>query len=148
MLQFTIKTFESISATEVYKILRLRSEVFVVEQDCVYQDIDNLDQKAYHVTGYKNDLLIAYARIFKPGDYFNYSSIGRVLVKKRERYLQYGHQLVDVSIRYITENLQEREILISAQTYLLKFYNTHGFRQQGDEYLEDGIPHIKMLRTS
>ena len=146
MVEFSIKTFSELSSTEVYEMLQLRSEVFVVEQDCVYQDIDFKDQKAIHVLGYKQEQLIAYSRIFDSGDYFKYPSIGRIVVKEEERKFKYGHELVDTSIQYILRNFEEKRILISAQTYLTKFYNSHGFLQQGEEYLEDGIPHIKMLR--
>ncbi len=145
MIVFSIKTFDEISAVEMYEMLRLRSEVFVVEQDCVYQDIDNKDQKAFHVFGYKENELIAYSRIFDSGDYFELPSIGRIVVKENQRKFKYGYQLVEESIKCITDNFEEKSILISAQTHLIKFYNSLGFIQQGEEYLEDGIPHIKML---
>ncbi|MFY0602387.1 MAG: GNAT family N-acetyltransferase [Flavobacteriaceae bacterium] len=147
MVQFSVKTFNELTAVEIYEMLRLRSEVFVVEQDCVYQDIDDKDQKAFHVLGIKEDKIIAYARIFKSGDYFTLPSIGRIVVKEEERQFKYGYQLVEASIQYIIKNFKEKSILISAQKYLLKFYNSLGFIQQGEEYLEDGIPHIKMLRN-
>ena len=148
MISFSVKTFSELSSTEIYEILRLRSEVFVVEQDCVYQDVDNKDQKAFHVIGYKEDAIIAYARIFDSGDYFKLPSIGRIVVKKEQRQFKYGYQLVETSIQYILNNFVEKDILISAQTYLTKFYNSLGFEQQGEGYLEDGIPHIKMLRKA
>ena len=148
IMEFIIKTFSELTTEELYQILRLRSEVFVVEQDCVYQDIDNKDQISYHVLGLKENELVAYSRIFDSGDYFSKPSIGRILVKESERKFNYGHQLVDTSIQFILDNFKEKDILISAQTYLLKFYNSHGFIQEGKEYLEDGIPHVKMLRTS
>ena len=147
MVEFSVKTFNEITADEMYQMLRLRSEVFVVEQDCVYQDIDNKDQKAFHVFGFKNEELVAYSRIFDSGDYFDLPSIGRIVVKEEERQFKYGYKLVDQSIQYILKNFIEKSILISAQTYLLKFYNSLGFIQQGEEYLEDGIPHMKMLRS-
>ncbi|MEQ6124450.1 GNAT family N-acetyltransferase [Pseudotenacibaculum sp. MALMAid0570] len=148
MIDFVVKEFTELTAVEIYQMLRLRSEVFVVEQNCVYQDIDSKDQKAYHVLGYKNNILIAYARIFDSGDYFQLPSIGRILVQEEERKFKYGYELVAHSIQFIQNNFREKSILISAQTYLLKFYNSLGFIQQGEEYLEDGIPHMKMLRTS
>ena len=141
-----VKSFSELNTTELYSILQLRSEVFVVEQDCVYQDIDFKDQKALHVLGYKNDVLIAYTRIFKPEDYFNNSSIGRVLVKETERKFNYGHQIMKASIKAIKEYYKVDKITISAQKYLKKFYESHGFYQVNDEYLEDGIPHIRMDR--
>ena len=148
MVNFTVKTFQELSSTEIYEMLQLRCEVFVVEQDCVYQDVDNKDQKAFHVLGYKDEVLVAYSRIFDKGDYFDLPSIGRIVVKEEERKFKYGHELVATSIDFVLKNFQEKDILISAQTYLTKFYNSHGFKQQGEEYLEDGIPHIKMLRKS
>lgn len=144
---FNIKKFKELSTHELYAILQLRAETFVVEQDCVYLDLDNKDQKAYHVLGVLDTKIVAYARIFKPGDYFLESSIGRIVVKKDFRKLQYGYQLVENSIQFIEKNLQENNILISAQSYLFKFYSSLGFTQIGEEYLEDGIPHIKMLRN-
>ena len=144
---FTIKRFNELSTHELYVILQLRSEVFVVEQDCVYQDLDNKDLDAYHVLGVLDKEIVAYARIFKPGDYFLESSIGRIVVKKEFRKFQYGYKLVENSIQFIENNLQQNTILISAQSYLTKFYNSLGFIRVGEEYLEDGIPHIKMLKT-
>ncbi|MCF6169018.1 GNAT family N-acetyltransferase [Lutibacter sp.] len=146
MLKILIKSFSELTTKELYKILQLRSEVFVVEQNCVYQDIDAKDQKALHVIGYKNNNIIAYTRIFKPGDYFLEASIGRVVVKQTERKFNYGHQIVKASIKAIKTNFKETTIKISAQTYLKKFYESHNFKQIGDEYLEDGIPHIAMIK--
>ena len=143
---FTIKKFNELSTHELYTVLQLRAEVFVVEQDCVYQDLDNKDLDAYHVLGVLDTKIVAYARIFKPGDYFLESSIGRIVVKKEFRKFQYGYKLVVNSIQFIENNLQQNKILISAQSYLSKFYNSLGFTQVGEEYLEDGIPHIKMLK--
>ena len=143
---FTIKKFNELSTHELYAVLQLRAEVFVVEQDCVYQDLDNKDLDAYHVLGVLDTKIVAYARIFKPGDYFLESSIGRIVVKKEFRKFQFGYQLVVNSIQFIENNLQQNKILISAQSYLSKFYNSLGFTQVGEEYLEDGIPHIKMLK--
>lgn len=144
---FTIKRFNELSTHELYAVLQLRAEVFVVEQDCVYQDLDNKDLDAYHVLGVLDTKIVAYARIFKPGDYFLESSIGRIVVKKEFRKFQFGYQLVVNSIQFIENNLQQNKILISAQSYLSKFYNSLGFTQVGEEYLEDGIPHIKMLKS-
>ena len=146
-MEFVVKKFNELSIKELYAILQLRSEVFVVEQDCVYQDIDYKDQKAFHVLGIKEEKIIAYARIFNSGDYFSKPSIGRIIVKENQRKYKYGFQLVEESIQYIEDNFIEKIILISAQTYLTKFYNSLGFIQQGEGYLEDGIPHIKMLRN-
>ena len=135
-----IKEWSELSTIETENIFSLRSEVFVVEQECVYQDIDGKDQKAKHVLGKKNSEIIAYARIFKPGDYFKEASFGRAVVKKSERGKGIGHELVVNSIK----NIPEDEIKISAQSYLKGFYGKHGFVAKGEEYLEDGIPHTAM----
>lgn len=147
-MNFTTKYFSELTTTELYQILQLRSEIFVVEQDCVYQDVDFKDQKALHVFGKKNDKIIAYTRIFKPGDYFENASIGRVVVVANQRKFGYGHQIMKVSIEAIQKHFKVDEITISAQKYLQKFYESHQFKQIGEEYLEDGIPHIKMDRVS
>ncbi|MCL7752540.1 GNAT family N-acetyltransferase [Polaribacter sp. Z022] len=143
-MKFFIKSFSELNTTELYNILQLRSEVFVVEQDCVYQDVDYKDQKSLHIFGYKNDKIVAYTRIFKPGDYFKNSSIGRVVVAASERKYGYGHKIMIASIKAIKTHFNVDEITISAQKYLKKFYETHQFKQVGEEYLEDGIPHIRM----
>jgi len=146
-MRFQIKQFSKLSLSELYQILQLRSEVFVVEQDCVYQDIDFKDQKALHILGFKNDRIIAYTRIFKPDDYFENASIGRVVVKENERKFGYGHELMKVSIEAIKSKYHQDKITISAQLYLKKFYESHGFTQIGEIYLEDGIPHIRMVKN-
>ena len=136
-----IKEWAELSPNEVENIFSLRSEVFVVEQDCVYQDIDGKDQKAKHVLGKKNNEIVAYARIFKPGEYFKEASFGRAVVKKTER----GKGVGDELVKNCLENITEEEIKISAQSYLKGFYGKHGFKAEGKEYLEDGIPHTAMF---
>lgn len=145
-MNFRVKKFNELTTSELYEILQLRSEVFVVEQDCVYQDIDFKDQKALHVIGTKEDKIIAYTRLFNSGEYFDTPSIGRVVVKDTERKFGYGHNLIKASIQAIFDNYSENKITISAQTYLQKFYESHGFKQVDEGYLEDGIPHIKMVK--
>ena len=146
-MNFITKTFQELTTTELYQILQIRSEVFVVEQDCVYQDVDGKDQKAIHVFGVKNDKIVAYTRIFKPGDYFENASIGRVVVEEKERKFGYGHDVMKASIKAIQEHYNQINITISAQVYLQKFYESHGFIKVGEEYLEDGIPHIRMDKS-
>jgi len=146
-LQWKIKRFETLSVSELYKLLQLRSEVFVVEQNCVYQDIDGKDEKALHVLGYYNGDLAAYSRLFNKGYYFEESSIGRVVVSPKYRDKKFGHDLMRVSIAAIRENFNETAITISAQEYLKKFYESHGFIQTSEMYLEDDIPHIQMKRS-
>lgn len=147
MIEIKVKSFQELTPQELYDLLQLRSEVFVVEQDCVYQDIDGKDQKALHVIGYKNETIAAYTRIFKPGYYFNEASIGRVVVKASERHHQYGYDIMKASIKAIKTHYEVSRIKISAQTYLKRFYNNLEFFEVGEEYLEDGIPHIGMIRT-
>ncbi|MDG1245939.1 MAG: GNAT family N-acetyltransferase [Polaribacter sp.] len=146
-MDFYIKSFSELNTNELYQILQLRAEVFVVEQDCVYQDLDGKDQKSLHVFGTKNNKIIAYTRIFKPGDYFKNASIGRVVVVASERKFGFGHDVMKASILAIKNYFKEDIITISAQVYLKKFYESHGFYQVGKDYLEDGIPHIEMLKN-
>ena len=146
MIEIKVKSFEALTKQELYNLLQLRSEVFVVEQDCVYQDIDEKDEKAFHVLGFKNNKIIAYTRIFKPGDYFDNASIGRVVVAKNERQFRYGYNIMEASIKAIKDHFNETFILISAQCYLKKFYTNLGFKVIGQEYLEDDIPHIAMVK--
>lgn len=142
----TVKSFKELTTKDLYAVLQLRSEVFVVEQDCVYQDVDGKDFEAFHVLGYKDNNLVAYTRFFKSGDYFKDASIGRVVVKKSERKHKYGYVIMQESIAAVKEHLQETTIKISAQKYLLKFYTNLGFKEEGDVYLEDGIPHMVMYK--
>lgn len=146
MIQTVVKTFNQLTTNELYDLLQLRSEVFVVEQDCVYQDIDGKDQKALHVLGVKNDKVVAYARVFGPGDYFEEAAIGRVVVKQNERKFKYGYDIMKISIEAVDFYFKVTTIKVSAQTYLKSFYNRLGFKQIGEEYLEDGIPHIAMIK--
>lgn len=146
MLEFKIKRFNELSIQELYEILQLRSEVFVVEQNCVYQDIDGKDEKALHVLGYYEEVLVAYSRLFAPGLYFENASIGRVIVKEVFRDKKFGHDLMKISIETIKQIFDTHFITISAQQYLKNFYESHGFVQTSQMYLEDDIPHIEMKR--
>ena len=142
-----IKPFSDLTKEELYNILSLRSEVFIVEQNCAYQDIDQKDQFALHVFLKKNNQIIAYTRIFKPNDCFEYSSIGRVVVLKKERASKIGSQIMSFSIKKIEEIFNETKIKISAQKHLISFYEKLGFIAIGEVYLEDGIPHIAMIKN-
>jgi ElaA protein len=146
MLETQVKTFSELSLQELYRILQLRSEVFVVEQDCVYQDLDGKDEKALHILAIKNNQIVAYTRLFKPGDYFEESSIGRVVVAKNERAFKYGYDIMKASIEVIENQFKEHKIKISAQAYLKSFYKNCGFKEIGEVYLEDDIPHIAMIK--
>jgi ElaA protein len=141
-----IKKFEEFSNIELYNLLQLRNEIFVVEQECAYQDIDGKDFLALHIIGYKKNELVSYARCFPPGTYFSEASIGRVLVKESFRGTNCGQSILKASIKAISTHYNTETIKISAQTYLRKFYESFGFKQEGREYLEDGIPHISMTK--
>ena len=145
-MNVVIKKFNDLSPLELYEILQLRSEVFVVEQDCVYQDIDGNDQKALHIIGTIENKIIAYTRCFRPGDYFKEASIGRVVVKESQRKFKRGNQIMNNSIKVINDHYKTKIIKISAQCYLNKFYTNLQFKSIGEKYLEDGIPHVAMLR--
>ena len=144
--KWKIKPFEALSVAELYSVLQLRSEVFVVEQNCVYQDIDGKDAKALHLFGEYEDEIVAYARLFKPNDYFENASIGRVVVSQNHRDKKWGYDLMQQAIKAIQENYNETKITISAQLYLQKFYESLGFVKTSDVYLEDDIEHIEMRK--
>ena len=143
-IEWVKKKWSEVSLEELYSVLRLRSEVFVVEQDCVYQDIDNKDQTAIHLLGYINKELIAYSRLFNEGDYFKETSFGRAIIKKEKRGQGYGDELVKESLKTIKNYYGNKKVKISAQAHLKTFYSKHAFIAKGKEYLEDGIPHVSM----
>ncbi len=145
-LEWKIKRFNELSLDELYNLLRLRSEVFVVEQNCVYQDIDNKDAKAIHLIGQLENEIIAYARLFAAGDYFEDASIGRVVVAQKNRDEKHGHTLMREAIAAVQAYFKTQKITISAQLYLQKFYESHGFVVVSEVYLEDDIEHIRMTR--
>ena len=144
-MKIIVKNFNELTINELYQILRLRSEIFVVEQNCVYQDIDDKDQKALHVFLNDKDKIVGYARLFNAGNYFDQASIGRVAVQEKHRDLHLGHLLIKESIEAIKTYFHTSKITISAQKHLKNFYQSHQFVKIGEEYLEDGIPHIKMI---
>ncbi|MCF7925983.1 MAG: GNAT family N-acetyltransferase [Candidatus Izimaplasma sp.] len=141
-----IKHYDMLTKSELYAILKLRNEVFIVEQTCPYQDIDMLDQKSYHAYYKKNDEIIGYARLIDPNVvYPNSLAIGRVLVKHSYRNQGYAKKLMRKLMSFAFETYKETRITISAQSHLLKFYQTLGFKKISDPYLEDNIPHVKMI---
>lgn len=144
-MQVEVKTFEQLGAEELYKLLQLRSEIFVVEQECVFLDLDDKDQAALHVLGWEGSVLAAYARIFGPGDYFKEASIGRVAVREGFRGTGLGIHIMKECIQAVKHRFGHVNIALSAQKYLQQFYTDLGFLTEGKEYLEDGIPHIRMV---
>jgi ElaA protein len=145
-IQWKIKSFETLSVNELYDNLRLRSEIFVVEQNCVYLDLDGKDKQALHLFGEFEGKIVAYSRLFKPGISFENASIGRVVVDVNYRERKWGHELMREAIAQIQLHFGESKITIGAQLYLKKFYESHGFVQTSEMYLEDDIPHIEMKR--
>ncbi len=145
-LQYVIKSFDQLSIYELYGLLRIRQEVFVVEQNCPYQDLDDKDQKAHHIIAYHDDKIVAYTRLLAPGaSYPDYSSIGRVVNDQEYRGKGIGKVIMKVSIEKTKELYPHHPIKISAQTYILDFYSSLGFVAIGEEYLEDDIPHRGMI---
>ena len=145
-IQWEISRFEALSLIELYDVLQLRSEVFVVEQNCVYQDIDGKDYKAMHLLGKYEGKVVAYARLFKPGDYFEEASVGRVVVGTAYRDKKWGHDLMREAILGIENHFETTKITISAQLYLQKFYESHVFVATSEVYLEDDSPHNQMKK--
>lgn len=141
------KLFDELTAKELYQIIQLRNEVFVIEQNCIYQDADGKDLKCGHLWATINDEVVAYSRIVPKGiSYDNEPSIGRVVSSDKVRGMGLGKQLIEYSIQTIENRLFTSSIRISAQFYLKAFYESFGFEQVSEEYLEDDIPHIEMLR--
>lgn len=146
MISWIVKPFSALTPDELYNILRLRSEVFVVEQDCVFQDMDNKDQQSWHLMGWEDDVLVAYTRLVPPGVSYPQPSIGRVITSKLVRKNGTGKLLMQKSIEELVHLFGESPIRIGAQLYLKKFYSSFGFEQSSDVYDEDGIDHIEMIR--
>lgn len=144
-LHWTLKKFEALTTVELYKILQLRTAVFVVEQHCVFQDMDNNDQASWHLCAWHNNEPVAYTRLLPPGISYKEASIGRVLSSKAVRGKSIGKELMQRSIEGIHELFGRAPIKIGAQLYLKNFYEGFGFKQVSDIYLEDDIEHIKML---
>lgn len=148
MIVWNIKSFEELSSSELYQILKARIDVFVVEQNCPYPDCDNYDQKAIHLWAEENGEILAYCRIFDKGIKYSEASIGRVLTTNAGRGKAIGKQLMKYAVETIENRFHTPGIRISAQDYLIQFYSGFGFEDTGKKYLEDDIPHTEMLRTS
>jgi len=147
MPTWQLSTFERLDVRSLYALLRLRSEVFVVEQACLFQDMDGLDAQALHLLGWQQGELIAYARCFPPGVAFSEASIGRVVTHGTARGTGWGHRLVDEALRVVATQWGAQPVRIGAQARLRKFYEGHGFVDLGLPYVEDGIDHLEMLWT-
>lgn len=145
-IKWVCKTFNDLSPEELYSILQLRSEVFVVEQNCVYQDMDDKDQQSYHFMGFIDNKLVAFTRLMPPGLSYAEMSIGRVVTSPSVRGKNIGRLLMQQSLTKVHELFGESAIKIGAQLYLKSFYESLGFIKCSELYLEDGIEHIKMIR--
>jgi len=145
-ITWTIKKFDALTPDELYAFLQLRSKVFVIEQNCVYPDLDDKDQSSYHLMGWENNKLIAYTRLVPPGiSYPELPAIGRVVTSLDARRKGSGRELMKMSIDKARELFGNTSIKIGAQVYLKKFYESFGFIQTSDIYDEDGIDHIEMI---
>jgi len=148
------KHFDELSLNQLYDLLKLRIDVFVVEQTCYYPDLDSnkdqldRDKETLHLLGYQNDTLIAYLRILAKGQsYDNYISIGRVALAEQVRGSGLGHELMTEALSLCQQHFPKQDIKISAQEHLISYYQHHGFAQVSDMYLEDDIPHVAMVKT-
>ena len=147
-VRWTAARFDDLSARDVHDLLRLRQDVFVVEQDCVFHEIDGRDPMALHVLGRRGDALVAYARVFAPGVLYAEASIGRVVTDPSVRGSGLGHALFREAMRIVEEIAPGAPIRLAAQHHLERFYGAYGFVGMGDRYIEDGIYHLDMIRPA
>ncbi len=143
-MNWTTKPFDQLTVHELYGILQLRAKVFVVEQNCPYQDMDDIDKQSWHLFGIADGKTIAYARLIPQHINYPEASIGRVVTDPLVRGKSIGKELMIEAMSKCDQLFNTKKITISAQSYLKKFYNELGFKETGDEYLEDNIPHMKM----
>ena len=141
-----VKSFEELTTKELYEILKVRQEVFVVEQTCDYLDADGYDERALHIWAEKHSKIIAYCRVFNKEIKYKEASMGRVLTHPEHRALRLGKTLVSIGLEVISTRFRTENVRISAQDYLIQFYGKFGFRDTGKKYLEDNIPHTEMLK--
>jgi ElaA protein len=147
-ITWKIKFFDELSVKELYEIMQLRAEVFIVEQNCPYQDADGKDLKSFHLMGFNDQRqLIVYSRILPQNISYPEASIGRVISSPKIRGTGSGQRLMDKSLEVIQNKFGNVAVKIGAQAYLKKFYESFGFIQTSDEYMEDNIPHIEMVRA-
>ncbi|WP_078592454.1 GNAT family N-acetyltransferase [Evansella clarkii] len=144
-MDWKLKKFEDFTADELYRILKQRVDVFVVEQDCPYPELDDHDRNAYHLFKTVNDEIAAYSRLLPQGTVYEEASIGRVLVNKEFRKQGLGRELLERSMDFLQEELGENKIKLQAQEYLRDLYASFGFKPVSEVYLEDGIPHVDMI---
>lgn len=148
IVHWDYKTFEELTTKELYSILQLRTEIFVVEQNCAYQECDGKDLLSNHLLGTINGELVAYSRLLPAGVSYKENSIGRVLIKENFRKFKIGSDLMNLSLEIIRNTFPKENIRIGAQTYLQNFYKNLGFKNASEVYMEDGIEHVEMLLNS
>lgn len=151
MIQWQWKNFDELSTADLYEILKVRQEVFAVEQDCVYQDADDLDKFSWHLMGWNvsdsaSPGIHAYLRVVFPTYKYREPSIGRVLTVKQARGTGLGKELLGIALLHMEREYRNQSVRISAQQYLQEFYAGYGFEKASEPYDEDGIPHIEMLK--
>ena len=144
-LSWILRPFDRLSGGEIYNVLRLRSKVFVVEQQCLYLDMDDRDQEAFHLLGTQDGSLVAYARLVAPGAYYRESAIGRIVTAPEVRGMGIGKLLVKESLEIARRLYGDGTVRIGAQRHLEDFYAGFGFRADGEPFIEDGIPHVEMV---
>ncbi|MDB5744181.1 MAG: GCN5-related N-acetyltransferase [Polaromonas sp.] len=147
-IEWRYLAFDELTASQLYSVLQLRSEVFVVEQACIFQDMDGADLQAMHLLGTRQSTLVAYARCFATGLHYAEASMGRIVTHPCVRGNGTGHRLVERAIACLLHAVGDQPIRIGAQARLEAFYRQHGFEKSGLPYQEDGIPHIEMLRSA
>lgn len=147
-MQITTKHYQELTLDEFHDLIALRISVFVVEQDCPYQELDGLDKDAFHLFIKINEKIVACCRILKAGVAYKEVAIGRVVSNPEYRNLKLGHELMQAARTFVVQQFGEVDIKLGAQTHLTSFYQKHGFESTGKEYLEDGIPHTEMLYST
>jgi len=144
-MQYTMKKFGELTNTELYKLLQLRQEVFIIEQTCIYPDMDDKDQNAYHLMVFDQGTMLGCLRILEKDVSFEEAAIGRVIVSKPNRQKGIAKEMMLQALDFIRQELNERHVRISAQSVAIPFYKSVGFEVVSEEYLEDDIPHVEML---
>jgi len=146
-MQWLCLKFSELSAKQLYQLLQLRVDVFVVEQNCPYPELDDKDHQpdVYHLFAYQDEQIVACARLLAPGISFPQVSIGRIATAKASRQGGLGKQLLNNALQRCEQYWPQQDIQIGAQVYLINFYQSFGFKRNSPDYLEDGIPHLDML---
>ena len=146
-MKFIVKKFNELSVDELYDFLKLRQQIFVVEQNCIYLDSDGVDKKCLHLLGLVKGKIVGYARIIPAGETYKTPSIGRVVIDEKHRGNKYAYKIMEKAIELTKKEFKAKKITISAQLYLQEFYAGLGFKTVGDVYLDCDLPHLKMIMS-